>query len=89
MQLVLPTLRADLQLIESYVVAQPSGLGCPVVVFGGTGDLEIHRSELEGWRPISNGDFRLHMIEGDHFFVNSNRPRLISLAVSELERWMA
>jgi medium-chain acyl-[acyl-carrier-protein] hydrolase len=89
MLLILPTLRADLQLAETYVAAEPSCLGCPVVVFGGTGDLEIHRSELEAWRPISNGDFRLHMIEGDHFFINSNRERLISLAVSELERWMA
>lgn len=89
MLLILPTLRADLQLAETYVAAEPSGLGCPLVVFGGTGDLEIHRSELEAWRPISNGDFRLHMIEGDHFFINSNRERLISLAVSELERWMA
>ncbi|HEV7602284.1 MAG TPA: alpha/beta fold hydrolase [Bradyrhizobium sp.] len=89
MQLILPTLRADLQLAETYIAAQPSGLGCPVVAFGGTGDPQIHRSELEAWRPISNGDFCLHMIEGDHFFLNSNRERLISLAVSELERWMA
>jgi len=88
MQLILPTLRADLQLAETYVAAQPSGLACPVVAFGGAGDHEVHRSELEAWRQISNGDFRLHMLEGDHFFVNSDREQLIRLAVSELERWM-
>jgi medium-chain acyl-[acyl-carrier-protein] hydrolase len=89
MQLVLPTLRSDLQLIETYVAARPSGLGCPVVAFGGTGDFEIDRGELEAWRQISNGDFRLHMIDGDHFFINAARERLIGAAVSELERWMA
>lgn len=89
MQLMLPTLRSDLQLIETYVVSHPSGLGCPVIAFGGTDDHEIDRSELEAWRPISNGDFRLHMIDGDHFFINAERQRLIGVAVSELERWMA
>ena len=89
MQLVLPTLRSDLQLIETYVAAQPSSLNCPVVAFGGLRDFEIGRHELEAWRPISNGDFRFHMIEGDHFFINGERERLISLAVSELERWIA
>jgi len=89
MQFLLPTLRADLQLAETYVAPPPSRLNCPVVAFGGTGDPDVGSSELEAWREISNGDFRLHMLEGDHFFVNSDRKRLINLAVSELGRWMA
>ncbi|MGJ5178600.1 thioesterase II family protein [Bradyrhizobium oligotrophicum] len=89
MQLVLPTLRADLQLVETYVAAEPSSLQCPVVAFGGLRDVDVGRDELEAWRRISNGDFRLHLIEGDHFFVNSEREQLISLAVSEVERWIA
>lgn len=87
MQLMLPTLRGDFQLAETYQAPGPVALTCPVIAFGGTDDPEVDRSELEAWRQISNGDFRLHMIEGGHFFVNSERGRLIGLVRSELSRW--
>ncbi|MGJ4928868.1 thioesterase II family protein [Bradyrhizobium sp. HKCCYLRH3095] len=89
MQLVLPTLRADLQLIETYVAARPSSLDCPIVAFSGLRDFEVGRDDIAAWRQVGNGDFRLHVVEGDHFFINSERERLISLAATEAERWTA
>src|ERR1700674_3490310 len=87
MQLMLPTLRGDFQLAETYQAPGPVALTCPVIAFGGTHDPDVSRSDLEAWRKISNGDFRLHMLEGGHFFVNPERRRLIGLVLSELSRW--
>jgi medium-chain acyl-[acyl-carrier-protein] hydrolase len=87
MELLLPTLRADLQLAETYFLAQPAALNCPVAAFGGSLDPDITDRDLAAWREITSGDFRLHMLEGGHFFINSARVRLISLVLSELERW--
>jgi medium-chain acyl-[acyl-carrier-protein] hydrolase len=87
MRLVLPTLRGDFQLTETYQTSSPLAVPCPVIAFGGSGDRDVSRSDLEEWRQTSNGDFRLHMLEGGHFFVNSERPRLIGLVLSELARW--
>jgi len=70
---MLPTLRADFQLAETYLAPFPATVGCPVVAFGGTNDSDIKRSDLDACRDVGNGSFRLHMFEGGHFFIHPQR----------------
>ncbi|QDR79902.1 thioesterase II family protein [Sporomusa termitida] len=77
MELFMPILRADFAVDETYVYAEDTPLNCPVSAFGGTGDSEATREEIEAWAGHTNGDFSLEMIAGDHFFLQTKRDALL------------
>lgn len=81
MQLLLPTLRADFAVIETYAYTPEAPLNCPITVFGGLQDQEVSYDELEAWREQTNAAFLLQMFPGDHFFLHSDQlPLLQSLS---------
>jgi medium-chain acyl-[acyl-carrier-protein] hydrolase len=82
--LMLPTLRADFQLVETYVHTPDRPLACPITVFAGAADPETEPAHLEAWRTQTCGRFTLHTIGGDHFFLNSHRLDLLRLVGAEL-----
>ena len=84
MRLVLPTLRSDFAVVETFEFRPQPPFGCPLVVFGGKDDPEVSRDHLEGWSRYAGGGFRLHLMPGDHFFINSARARLLEVLHSEL-----
>jgi medium-chain acyl-[acyl-carrier-protein] hydrolase len=65
---LLPTLRADLTLAETYTVARPQPVSCPITAFGGSADT-IDRRALQGWAAFTAGAFRLRIFPGDHFYL--------------------
>ncbi|OHB80584.1 MAG: hypothetical protein A2W31_10510 [Planctomycetes bacterium RBG_16_64_10] len=87
--LFLPIVRADLELIKSYVYRPELPLDCPISVYGGLGDA-IARSSLAAWRAQTTAAFRLSMLPGDHFYVNAATAALVRLIATELtELWQA
>lgn len=79
MQLLLPTLRADFSVIETYTYATEPPLDCPIAVFGGLEDREVSYEELQAWREQTNGAFSLHMLPGNHFFMHSAQSLVLEL----------
>lgn len=77
MQLLIPILRADFAVLETYVYTQEPALECPITVFGGLEDQEVNIDELEGWRSLSQNSFQLQMFSGDHFFIHSAQSLLL------------
>jgi medium-chain acyl-[acyl-carrier-protein] hydrolase len=75
--LLIPTLRADIQIFETYRYSIEKPLSCPIVAFGGTRDQLVGISGLRAWSEHSTNSFRLEMIDGDHFFLNSAREDLL------------
>ncbi|MGB3637974.1 MAG: thioesterase II family protein [Rivularia sp. (in: cyanobacteria)] len=71
MQLLIPILRADFAVLETYVYTQEPPLECPIVAFGGLEDREVTLAELEGWRSQTQSSFKLQLFPGDHFFIHS------------------
>ncbi|MBO0795654.1 MAG: thioesterase, partial [Ktedonobacteraceae bacterium] len=49
LQIVLPILRADFELCETYVYAQEAPLDVPISVFGGEQDPMVSVQDLQGW----------------------------------------
>jgi medium-chain acyl-[acyl-carrier-protein] hydrolase len=78
MQLLLPRLRADLAVVETYTYVPGGPLTIPISVFGGEEDTEVTLAELEGWREQTSAQFRLCVFPGDHFFVHRSRAALWS-----------
>lgn len=84
MQLLMPLLRADFEIVESYEVRPRPALSCTLTALGGLKDRDVLREDLEGWRGYGQEPFRLRMFPGGHFFLNENRESLISAVLQEI-----
>lgn len=89
MQMMLPLLRADFSVAETYVCKTEPPLNIPMTVFGGLADKDIEREQLEAWREYTTAAFKLRMLEGDHFFLNTSQSMLLRLLSSELAGLLA
>jgi medium-chain acyl-[acyl-carrier-protein] hydrolase len=89
MKLLLPTLRADFAVLETYVYTPELPLNCPITVFGGLQDSEVSYEHLDAWRMQTNGAFSLEMFEGDHFFIDSARSLLLESLSEHLRQNMS
>jgi medium-chain acyl-[acyl-carrier-protein] hydrolase len=87
MKLLVPLLRADFELCQTYVYQPGPPLTCPLFVFGGVDDREVNQEELEGWRPFTTGAFSLRMLPGDHFFIRTARAQLLRMISEDLKTW--
>jgi medium-chain acyl-[acyl-carrier-protein] hydrolase len=84
MQLLLPTIRADFELFETYVYQPEPPLDCPIVAFGGLQDSEATKETLEAWQAQTQGYFRLQMFPGNHFFLQTAQALLLSALTQHL-----
>lgn len=85
MQLLLPTIRADLQVFEDYTYRVGPPLPCPIAVFGGFDDERVDQPGLESWRHHTSTVFSLSMLLGDHFFIHSACRALVEHVERRLE----
>ncbi|MFB6888420.1 thioesterase II family protein [Kitasatospora sp. NPDC056327] len=69
LNLLLPTLRADFELHESYRTLPGPALRCPVAAYMGAADSEVDRAELLGWHAETTGEFTLRVLPGGHFYL--------------------
>jgi medium-chain acyl-[acyl-carrier-protein] hydrolase len=86
LEMLLPALRADFALHETYCYTDEPPLDFPITVSGGVEDERVDRECLESWREQTTGDFGLHMFGGGHFFVHDERRNLMRLMMEKLDR---
>lgn len=84
MDLMLPLLRADFELVQTYQYSDDTPLTCPIAVYGGLQDLDVTRENLLPWKQQTDAQFSLHMLPGDHFFLRSASRILLELLGQEL-----
>ncbi|MCF6526382.1 thioesterase [Streptomyces sp. JJ36] len=70
MEVVMPMLRADYAVLETYRHDPGPPLGMPLTVFGGTTDPVAPADLLEGWRAQSVHGARIRMMSGGHFYLH-------------------
>jgi medium-chain acyl-[acyl-carrier-protein] hydrolase len=86
MRMLVPVLRADLQIVETYTYFDDAPLACPVSAFGGLGDARVTRDELAAWQVLTGGEFSLQMVPGGHFFAYDEGRRMANIVARELAR---
>jgi len=84
MELLLPVLRADFTLIETYTCEAEPPLACPLTVFGGLADPKVDCSVLEAWRVQTRAEFSLQLFPGDHFFLHTAQAELLPVVTDRL-----
>ncbi len=86
MQILLPTLRADFELLGTYEYKPEAPFGCPITVFGGSQDDSVTREQLEGWKSHTTADCSVKILPGNHFFLSSQKSLLLRMMTEELYR---
>ena len=84
MDLMLPTLRADFSVCDTYEYTEEAPLASPITAFGGLQDSDISRRKLEAWREQTSAAFTVRMFPGNHFFIHSHETLLLNLLAAQL-----
>lgn len=82
MDLMLPVLRADFALYDSYASWPGAPLRAALHVLAGRDDPHTELAGLEAWRHHTDGPFDIHWFPGDHFYLFANE----QLVIAEVER---
>ncbi|TKI55058.1 thioesterase [Brevibacillus antibioticus] len=70
LQLFLPILRTDFQLVETYVpVEGREPLDVPLVIFSGINDSIANVEDMEGWNSYTTSSCQIVHYDGGHFFI--------------------
>lgn len=85
-ELVLPILRADFTICETYQYREEGPLACPISAYGGLRDAYVGRDRIEAWRKQTTGAFSARLFPGDHFFLNGDRALLLRVLSQDLCR---
>ena len=83
LKLLLPVLRADLAVCETYSYKAEPPLSCALSAYGGSDDNTVPRPFLTGWRNQTVADFNIRIFPGDHFFLQTARHALFRVISEE------
>jgi surfactin synthase thioesterase subunit len=84
LQLVLPVLRADFEVLGTYRHVAAAPLPVPMTLYGGTQDPHAPRAELAAWRQHTAAEFSLRLFPGSHFFINEVRSQFLRTVAADL-----
>lgn len=84
MTLMLPVLRADFEVVQTYAYEEEPALSCSISALGGIQDQEVSRGDLEAWRHQTGAAFMLRRFAGDHFFLNTQQSLFLQMLSQEL-----
>lgn len=82
--LILPVLRADLKLDETYTYTPEPPLDCPVLACGGQDDPEAPLHTMQEWQVHTRSNFSFKAFAGGHFFMHTN----LTLFTAELASFL-
>lgn len=89
MRTVLPTLRADFAVVDTYEYLDEPALGTPIRAFGGTQDGEVREDDLLAWQSHTTADFTVRMLRGGHFVVRTAAREMTRAIAADLSARVA
>lgn len=84
--LLLPALRSDYRLDETYRYRPGPKLECPVVACVGDTDPETDAARSAAWASLTSGRFDLRTFPGDHFYLVPRRAEVTGMVAGYLRR---
>lgn len=83
--LLMPALRADIIIIETYQCTKELPLSHPITCFCGSTDSMAPESEASDWKKQTSAGFRFEMFPGGHFFPVQARTLILDLIAADLK----
>lgn len=81
---MIPTLRVDLELCETYTYVAQAPLAVPMTCFAAVDDPEVRVDEMAGWQRHTSGAFRLHTFTGGHLFLRDQEPEVLTRIATDI-----
>jgi surfactin synthase thioesterase subunit len=85
MRAVLPALRADYRIAETYQCAPSDTVRCPVTVLTGDNDPKTTLDEANEWAQHTTAEFDLRVFTGGHFFLTQHVDAINQLLLSHFQ----
>lgn len=89
MQLLLPAIRADFAVLETYNYTPEAPFAFPISAIGSFEDHDLERDDLESWREHTEGRSVVRMLPGNHFFIYTAQGQLLDMMRQELAMLLA
>jgi len=86
MEILLPVIRGDLILAETYQYDSADILDVPIKVLAGSRDPDIAMEQVKGWENETTNGCEIKCFEGDHFFIQTQQKAVIEYVKEVLER---
>lgn len=75
--LVLPTLRSDFTVFETWQPAVGHEPTCPALIVSGRDDEDVDYRTLDGWREYVRGPIEIRLFSGGHFYLRNEEQMII------------
>lgn len=85
MAFILPILRNDYRLIETYD-PDPTPIDSPILAICGDADLDATPAGLAAWADLTRAGATLHILPGDHFYLNDQAGAILRLIRDHIAR---
>jgi pyochelin biosynthetic protein PchC len=83
-ELLLPSLRGDYRLIETYQPDEGKPLQTPIVAFVGDNDPDVTVEQARAWGEATSAGFHLQLFRGEHFYLLDNEAPLLDRVLAHL-----
>lgn len=83
-ELLLPVVRADLALSETYGYSIEPPLNCSISAYGGSRDWQVRPYELAAWRSETSRSFEVRLFRGGHFYLSQHPEPLVGAVKDRL-----
>jgi medium-chain acyl-[acyl-carrier-protein] hydrolase len=88
MEMIIPVIRADFEVCETYQYIDEKPLTIPISAYGGIEDPFVTRSDLESWQEQTEKKFMIRMFPGDHFYLNTSKNILLQALSREITKYI-
>lgn len=78
LEVVLPAIRGDYTLVETYPRQEPRPVRAPIFGYAATADPEVSQSDVQAWEKVTTGAFELRVYSGDHFYLIPQRSAVLA-----------
>jgi surfactin synthase thioesterase subunit len=85
-KILLPYLRADFEICESYIYQPEAPLSIPITVYGGRQDPKVGIEQLGAWSKQTINSCVVHLFPGGHFFLHNSREQLLMTLSQDLNQ---
>lgn len=86
LSIVMPVLRADLQLCETYHHHYEIPLSIPITAFAGRKDPKVLVADVDAWRMWTVAGFKLVQLDAEHFYFHTHLSTIIDTIAREIAR---
>ncbi|MFH8768891.1 MULTISPECIES: thioesterase II family protein [unclassified Streptomyces] len=76
--LVLPAMRADLRLIETYRPLSGRRTTAPVTAYVGDADPGVDPDDARAWQDLTSAEFSFRVFSGGHFYLSDHEDALLA-----------